>query len=129
MDWNIGNVDAIRAATIFTVIVGAVFAAGRIVRALWRLVRRIGHALDLIIGVPSIGDAPARPGIVARVAKIEAEIQPNHGTSMRDVIDTIKSSIARIEGVVARLECALNQHVDEHNKKMNSDNEDTESRK
>lgn len=114
MEWNIGNVDVIRAITVFTAIVGAVFAIGKIIRALWTLMRRISHALDLIIGVPSIGETPARPGIIARVAKIEAETQPNHGTSMRDVIDTIKTSIAKIELVVARLEHSLSQHINDH---------------
>lgn len=114
MDLNTGDVDALRIITVFTAVTGVIFAMGKWIRALVRSIRRIGHALDILIGVPGIGDVPPRPGIVARIAKIEAEVQPNHGTSMRDTINRTQETIARVEAVVARVEGSLDQHLMDH---------------
>jgi hypothetical protein len=101
--------ELLRIVTLSSTVIGALFMFGKLTRVVWRFNRRVGHAIDVIIGVPAIGEAPERPGVIARLEKIEREIQPNHGTSMRDTINVIRESVARVEST-------LQQHIDSHNK-------------
>lgn len=94
--------DVTQWATALSVIGGALLVAAKIGSSLWQLNRRIGRALDIILGTPAIGETPERPGIVARLERIEKEVRPNGGTSMRDTVGDIQAAVDRVEATLER---------------------------
>lgn len=82
------------------------------VTVLWQLARflkRLGDVSDDWNGEPARDGVPGRPGVMARLGAIEAELHPNHGSSLRDAVD-------RVAATVARLEDHFNEHLKEHPK-------------
>lgn len=84
--------------------VGAVIVLARAGRSGLRMLRRLGHLLDDLVGVEERNGQPARPGIMHRLAGIEdrlsaveAELHPNAGRSLHDTV----TRIARATGAVA----------------------------
>lgn len=70
------------------------------VAVLWQLARflkRLGDLGDDWNGEPAREGVPARPGVMARLGTIEAELHPNHGGSLRDAVDGLTVSMARLE--------------------------------
>ena len=45
-------------------------------------------------GIPGRPGVPERPGMMVRMASVEAEFRPNHGGSMRDSMNRIESNLA-----------------------------------
>ncbi|MFI6496013.1 hypothetical protein [Nonomuraea typhae] len=75
------------------VISGYVTAIGAAVALLWRgaalliaLIRKINDFLDDWNGEPEREGVPERPGVMKRLSTIEAELQPNHGGSIKDAV-------------------------------------------
>jgi hypothetical protein len=73
-------------------------------RTAWRAVRRVGHFLDDYSGEPARDGMPARPGLMARLTSVEesvahlaTEMQPNHGSSLRDVVHQTARDVADIK--------------------------------
>lgn len=72
-----------------------------------RFIRRIGHFVDDWIGEPARDGIPARPGVMARleniesdaaatnqrVGRIEHELKPNGGSSLRDALDRVEVAV------------------------------------
>jgi hypothetical protein len=77
-----------------TMYVGAAGAAGLGLRWVWRGSRALHRLAEGLLGD---GD---RPSAMVRLAAIEAELRPNHGSSLRDAVD--------------RVEQRLDEHLDEH---------------
>lgn len=48
-------------------------------------------------GVPDRPGVPGRPGLPERVFRIEAEVHPNGGGSMKDAVDAIREIATRTE--------------------------------
>ena len=89
----------------------AVAAVVGLVAMIWRAVRgiarRLDHLLDDWAGEPARPGVPARPGLVERIARIEArqvvqgerldriehELHPNSGSSLRDAVDRVERSV------------------------------------
>jgi hypothetical protein len=81
----------------------------------WRVVKRVTHFLDDFLGEEARDGLPARPGVMARLATAEAllarlvaETQPNHGTTLHDFAVRTAQDVADIKqeqsAVRARLE-------------------------
>jgi len=90
-----------------TVVIGIL---GWAVRHAWRVLRRVTRFLDDYAGEPARDGMPAKPGFMARLASAEeqigrvlAETQPNHGTSLRDVVHKAAADIAEIKADQAAL--------------------------
>jgi hypothetical protein len=73
-------------------------------RHTWRVIGRVIHFLDDYSGQPSRDGLPARPGLMARLATLEesvqrlaTEMEPNHGTSLRDVVHRTAGDVADIK--------------------------------
>lgn len=69
---------------VLTVVGAAVWRVGRYAL---RGMRRIGHAIDDLIGEPARPGHPRKPGILERVTSIEHQFQPNDGKTLRDAVD------------------------------------------
>jgi len=84
-----------------TAVAGCVTWAGRYG---WRVLRRTGHFLDDWQGEPAHDGLAATPGVMARlkslevtVAGISAELHPNGGGSLRDVVSLTAADVAQIK--------------------------------
>ncbi|MFD8531536.1 hypothetical protein ACFV0L_29360 [Streptosporangium canum] len=83
------------------------------VAVLWQLARflkRLGDVSDDWSGEPARDGVPGRPGVMARLSTIEAELHPNHGSSLRDAVDRLAVAMARLEDHFAG-------HLKEHKQK------------
>jgi hypothetical protein len=70
----------------------------------WRVLRRTGHFLDDWQGEPAHDGLTATPGVMARLrsledfaASINAELHPNGGGSLRDVVARTAADVADIK--------------------------------
>ncbi|MCY0957759.1 hypothetical protein [Streptomyces sp. H27-H5] len=87
----------------FTVIAGVVGVLWRLLRGLVRTAGRMDQFMDDWYGEPPRAGVPARPGVLERVGEIEArlarvdhELHPNDGQSLRDAVDRANACLARI---------------------------------
>ncbi len=60
-----------------------------------RVVRPIQRIAEDWRGEPARPDAgiPERPGMMLRMARLEAEMHPNHGSSLRDAVNRMESNL------------------------------------
>ncbi|MFI6317267.1 hypothetical protein ACIBG8_07100 [Nonomuraea sp. NPDC050556] len=92
-----------------TIVGGALGLLARALTSLARRLRRLSHFLDDWNGEEARPGVPFRPGFAERVALIEAELKPNHGSSLRDAINRVEDGVRRVEdGLAAHLQ----QHRD-----------------
>lgn len=67
--------------------VAVLTGVGAFIRWVLPFLRKVGHFLDQWFG------APDRPGVIDRLKSVEAEFQPDHGSSMRDVVDRVEKAL------------------------------------
>lgn len=115
------GVGAVDQLLVWAAAAGAITAlaalAWRIIRTLLTLVRRLTAMADDLLGAPARPGHDARPGVMARMARIEDcttrtaermasvesrvgriehELHPNGGGSLRDALDRVDQRTARI---------------------------------
>lgn len=66
---------------------------GLIVRAALRTLRRLDDFLSDWRGEPRRPGQPRRPGVMERIERIEAQLRPNGGSSMRDRVNAIAGAV------------------------------------
>ena len=101
--------------TAFVALAVAVFGIlGWVARYGWRFARRGMHFLDDWQGEPAHDGLAATPGVMARlkgveavVASISAEMHPNGGTSLRDVVHKTAAGVAEIKAEQAAVRTRL----------------------
>ncbi len=88
-------------------ILGALLAVGAVVTGLWRTGRRLGAFLDDWFGEGRPGSE--RPGVMVRLAslettvgKIDKELHPNGGGSLRDQVNQIAKATGAEESASPR---------------------------
>ena len=66
----------------------------------WRILKRTTHFLDDYFGEPARPGFPDRPGVMQRlqsltddVARIQAQVIPNGGSSLRDAVDHLAAGV------------------------------------
>lgn len=65
---------------------------------LWgRLLRPLTLMLQDWHGTPPRPGVPARPGVMVRLERLEAELTPNHGRSVRDRVEKIAKTVGAEE--------------------------------
>ncbi|MFM9590686.1 hypothetical protein ACKI16_29290 [Streptomyces scabiei] len=108
------GIEALDHALFWGSAVSLVLAVGtgawRIVRFLVRLGKRVEQYLTDWYGEPERPGVPARPGVLvrlqgvesdltginARLTRLEHEMQPNSGTSLRDAVDRLGEGLAAL---------------------------------
>ncbi len=68
---------------------------------------KFGDFMEDWFGTEERPGVPARQGVMLRLATIEDQLHPNHGTSLRDVAD-------RLERGQRRVEDTLSAHLEDH---------------
>ncbi|MGW2591944.1 hypothetical protein ACWCXC_16995 [Streptomyces sp. NPDC001515] len=98
------GVVAVDALVIWSVAAAAVAAAlgllWRMTRGVRRIVLRVDEFVDDWHGVPGRAGVPARPGVMARLdgieerlGRVEHELHPNSGASLRDAVDRVEGAL------------------------------------
>ncbi|WP_371481911.1 hypothetical protein [Kitasatospora sp. NBC_00315] len=64
-----------------------------VVRAVRRIARIVDDFAEDWNGSPPRRGVPARPGVMERLDRIEHELHPNSGSSLRDAVNRIEDSI------------------------------------
>lgn len=74
-----------------TAIVTAIYFGGR-----WmlRTMRKLNDFLEDWGGEPARSGVPARLGVMDRLARIEAQLRPNGGSTLRDAVTRIEQSVS-----------------------------------
>lgn len=115
------NIVAVALAV--SAILGACYAIGKAGTWAWRVMRQLARLADALLGAPpGPGDKSGRPGVLEqlaaihdaiqdqhkmiqdqgsqiaelqeRLAYVEAQMKPNGGSSLRDVVERIASPVA-----------------------------------
>ncbi|MEU7911302.1 hypothetical protein [Microbispora bryophytorum] len=76
-------------------------------RKLSHIAEKFGEFWDDWNGVEERPGVPGRPGVMVRLAAIDEQLRPNHGTSLRDAVNRTESGVRRVED-------ALAAHLTEH---------------
>lgn len=98
------GVVAVDALVIWSVAAAAVAAAlgllWRMTRGVRRIVLRVDEFVDDWHGVPGRPGVPERPGVMARLdgieerlGRVEHELHPNSGSSLRDAVDRVEAGL------------------------------------
>ena len=90
--------------------IGVLVAAG--VKG-WKVIKRLNHFLDDVMGEEARPGVPARPGLMERVMRVEHELFPNSGASLRDQTNRIESTITEIGEAVTTLRGDVDKHIEE----------------
>ena len=101
--------------TAFVALAAAVFGLlGWVARYGWRVTRRTMRFLDDWQGETAREGLPAVPGVMARlksveglVASISAEMHPNGGSSLRDVVHKTAADVADVKAEQAAVRTRL----------------------
>jgi hypothetical protein len=85
------------AAAAIVAAAGVLGVALKTARVAWRGFRKLGHLVDELLGAEARGTRPAIPGWAARLdqiqedlSKVKAQVFPNGGSSLRDVVDELR---------------------------------------
>lgn len=113
------QVDPLTIAGWITTVVAGLAALGVVGRVGWRVLDGLDDLRDDWRGRPARPGVPAQPGVLERLARqedalarIDAELHPNGGSSVRDVLN-------RSEAHLITLESQLGEHLAEHARQDN----------
>lgn len=74
-----------------------------LLRGGWRVSKRVHRLADSMLGDRETG----QPGVVDRLVRIETELHPNGGSSMRDAITRCEVTLGAVDGRMAGVESRL----------------------
>lgn len=99
--------------SVWTVIAwaAAVALAWGVVRKLWPVVKKLADFLDDVAGEPARPGVPARAGLMERVQRIEHELFPNSGKSLRDQTNRMEQKLDRDNERINDLTVQVEEHL------------------
>ena len=97
----------IAAGIILGVLSSALVLAGMVGRPLRRLARQNDEFREDWYGTPARPGRNAVPGVPERLSRIEKELQPNGGATVRD-------ALGRLEQSIGHLDNRLSDHINSH---------------
>ena len=83
--------------------VGIVVVWG-LIKKVWPLLKKLSDFLDDVAGEPARPGVAARAGLMERVQRIEHELFPNSGKSLRDQTNRIEGMLEKDDARIATLE-------------------------
>ena len=89
--------DFLEGISVWTAVIWgiAIVVAFPVVRKVWKLLKRLADFLDDVNGEDARPGVPARPGLMERVMRIEHEMFPNSGKSLRDQTNRMEQKLDR----------------------------------
>lgn len=99
--------------SVWTVIAwgGVLALAWGVVRKVWPLLKKLADFLDDVMGEPERPGVPARLGLMERVMRVEHELFPNSGKSLRDQTNRMEEKLDRDHVRIGDLAGQLEQHI------------------
>lgn len=99
------GITAVDSAVLWAVVITAIAAAlavlWRLIRGIRRVVARVNEVVDDWQGIPSRPGVRGRPGVMDRLGgieerleRVEHELHPNSGGSLRDVVDRVEQAVS-----------------------------------
>jgi len=82
-----------------------------VVRKVWPLLKRLADFLDDVMGEPARPGVPARLGLMERVMRVEHELFPNSGKSLRDQTNRMEQKLDRDHQRIGDLAGQFEQHI------------------
>lgn len=82
-----------------------------VIRKLWPVVKKLADFLDDVAGEPARPGVPARAGLMERVQRIEHELFPNSGKSLRDQTNRMEQKLDRDNERIGELSDQLDEHI------------------
>lgn len=92
--------------------VGIVVVVG-LIKKVWPLLKKLSDFLDDVAGEPARPGVPARAGLMERVQRIEHELFPNSGKSLRDQTNRIEEKVDRDDVRIEALGNDMSEHLAE----------------
>ena len=80
-------------ALTISAVLAAATTIGVTVRWILKRLKGLDDFLEDWRGTEARPGAPAREGVLARIDRIDAELRPNHGSSLRDSVDRIERQL------------------------------------
>lgn len=90
-----------------------------IVRKVWPLLKRLADFLDDVMGEEARPGVPARLGLMERVMRVEHELFPNSGKSLRDQTNRMEQKLDRDNARIDELTEQLDEHITKSNQIIN----------
>ena len=72
---------------------GAIALLAGVIKKVWPLLKKLSDFLDDVAGEPARPGVPARAGLMERVQRIEHELFPNSGKSLRDQTNRMEEKL------------------------------------
>lgn len=82
MEWLIGT----------AAVIAAIVGIGKGIAEISRFFKKINNFIDDFAGEPARDGVAARPGVMARLERIEHEVTTNSGTSIKDAVKRIEAN-------------------------------------
>lgn len=86
-----------------------------VIRKLWPVVKKLADFLDDVAGEPARPGVPARAGLMERVQRIEHELFPNSGKSLRDQTNRMEQKLDRDNERIDELTVQVEEHLSKSN--------------
>lgn len=90
--------------------VGIVMVWG-LIKKVWPLLKKLSDFLDDVAGEPARPGVAARAGLMERVQRIEHELFPNSGKSLRDQTDRMEELLNNDNERIGALSTQLEDHI------------------
>ncbi|MFF3029156.1 hypothetical protein [Microbacterium sp. NPDC057944] len=90
-----------------------------VVRKVWPLLKKLADFLDDVMGEEARPGVPARLGLMERVMRVEHELFPNSGKSLRDQTNRMEEKLDRDNARIDELTGRLDEHITKSNQIIN----------
>lgn len=98
--------DALTIGGPIGIAVAVLIVLGYVWKKLHPVIRKVEQFSEDWFGEPARPGVAARPGVMERIAKLNAELHPNGGSSLRDAVDRTEVGLGALRNEVAEVKGA-----------------------